>query len=426
MLSKYLNNSSNVLKSYISNIYNSIANVLIYYLINNYYGIEVLGELIILTQTTSLLSEVTSFKFSDSLVKFIVDSKNNNNYFNLVKSYIIISVCLSVLYLIIFSLFIYLLIDPISTFLIKGKLEVNIISYLIGIQGTNIFINQIISFFQSNNDFDKFYLNRYITVTLKIILVLTHIFYFKNLNIIGLLQIYFYCNLITFLILLILFYNNFNRSIGFEYFKFDKSKAKIFLLYNFKTFTSNILKIGNIKVIDLILAYYTNTTTVGVFSTLKKLTVPLKLFVSPMIDIYYPKMVQKFNKNQIKSINNTLNQVLIIILCFSFFYFIFLIPFFKYFSMLFLNNEKVLLEALLLILSELLLMVVWWRKLFSLSVNPKIGIYANIIFLCLNSLLIVYIKFYGIFGFLLGQILNAIIMIVYYYSMKYIYLRNKI
>jgi len=170
-------------------------------------------------------------------------------------------------------------------------------------------------------------------------------------------------------------------------FKYNKPLLKEYWSFNLKTFTSSSLKIGASNIDNLILGYYANSESVGIYQTLKKLLSPISLMIAPFTTLTLSKIITYYeNKNFIRLHALVKNITLKLFFLSIGVVFMLLIVLKFYLEIQNIQyNEITIISFAFLSIFYLLPVFIWWGRNFIILYNPLLPIYSNIL-LSINSI----------------------------------------
>jgi len=374
-----------LLISYLSEAIVIIVGFLQLLLINKYFGVNIYGQLAIIKSSVGLFSSLLTAKTSESVTRFFKKEELNKNYdranFVLLVGFIIDFITASLLLLLI-----YLSSDFISITFLKNKyLSYDIIVYSFVIFIT--FLKQtFIGFFQSKEMFLNIYIVDVIESVIRILFLLYFIFLLKKNDLLCVIYSFLAGSIFSFFFLICAFVKYY-RKFFLNKIHFDKILLKEYLNFNIKTFISSTLKVGARNVDNLILSYYVNSETVGVFETLKKLFSPLSFILSPFSFITLSKFVLYYEKQNFKLLYYYIKKVTLGLIVVSLIILMFLFSILKLFLYYqnIICNDDIIVAFIILGIYYMLPIFIWWARNFIIMYNPSFTIYSNL-FLTINSI----------------------------------------
>ncbi len=369
-------------------------------LINRNLGLENYGIYMIIISIVSILSNVITARGLEVVPKFYVREYEKCNY-KLAKLTLVLGLILDLISSIFLLLLIYFTADFFSNKFI-ADLEY---SYLIIIYSLVAIMDYLkntpTGYFIAIKNF-KVYNNLIILENfMKIISVLVCLYFFtfslENIIygflvvavIVATLNYYFFIKLIDKNILI----NQIQKNTLF---------IKEYLYFNLNTFSSSLLKAGNQNIDNLILSYFVNPASVGLYQTIKKFFVPMQFIASPFATLNYSKYIKMYENKEYghlkASIKNITKNVVGVSLAYGI-VLIGLMPFILEFMMINNTKEIVFMESIIFI-SLLFLNTLWWTRTVSLTINPYYSLYWNIIsliyILCISSFLTYHFDLIGL------------------------------
>ena len=194
---------------------------------------------------------------------------------------------------------------------------------------------------------------------------------------------------------------------------------KEFLSYNSKLFVSRTIKSGNQKFDNILVGMFLSTNEVALYDKLKKIFIPINIIINPLKEIFLPKLLKLVRSSDYVLIRQNIVERTKIILASSIFFMFFVFCFKnEILSYLYVvNNSEVEIILLGLCFSTLYLSLFWWVRLLSVSFNPNLSIFANLIStLSIFTITPLSIDLYGFKGLGFSLFINFTILAVYWSS----------
>jgi O-antigen/teichoic acid export membrane protein len=387
------------------------------FLINRYFGVETYGQLAIIMSTAGIFSALLTARSSEAITRFFTREMLNNNLQN-AKFILFVGFCIDIITAFLMIGFTYLLSEFVAqTFMkdIEFSSEVFLYSFVIFLgflRGT------IFGYFQSK---EMFFLINTITIFesfVKIIALFLIIFVFSNSTLEYVIWTLIVASFLSFFYALIVFLKHYIQEFGTTHLFFNKVILKEYWSFNIKTFASSSLKAGNSNIDNLLIAYFLNAQTVGLYQIVKKILSPIGMVVGPFSMLVYPKLVHFFEKKEVDKFKNLIFKISSYIFFFAIFYILIGYVFIE--EIFALMNIKITSElyALYRLLSVLVLVtsMLWWTRVFSNVVNPNYSLYMNIfatIFQLTITVLATYL--FGVNGLITSMIVMNLIVGLYNY-----------
>lgn len=390
---------------------------IVIYLFNVINGNVYYGQYILLGSILSIVSSFTGLNSGEGVVYFL--SKKKYNTLKILKWGLLVDL----LFGIILILIVLLSVNYISKFID------NISNQLIFLFGLRIAFknlrNVIIGFWQFENKFVLIYKINLIENLLLVILLLSTLLGFYKFNLIFLIKSEFIVTvlftLLTFVIFIFKFLNKYSVSISNEHLS-----KKEFVIYNSKLFLSRTIKSGNQKFDNVIIGFFLSTNEVAIYDKLKKIFLPINIFVNPFREIFLPKLLNLFKSNNLILIRSKIFANTKVILFFSSLFLLFTYvlkrDIFDYLGIV--NNSENSGIFYSFCYSALYITFFWWVRLLSNAFDPNLSIISNLI----SSLLILtttplLLNFYGFIGLGYSLIVNMTILAIFwsFKFKKYVY-----
>lgn len=186
-----------------------------------------------------------------------------------------------------------------------------------------------------------------------------------------------------------------------------------YLRFSLSTFSSSILKSGHKNLDELVLGYYSNSATVGIYNLFKKFIAPLSMLATPYASQIYPKFVEAFSNQSIEAVQSTIqkgSRTLTIHGC------LIMLPIlpvaYMYFSWNKIDVSKTeYIAFFILLFSSFILQRLWWARSFSLATKPQLSIAANAIALVATCVVLPILI--SLFSGILGVVISIFIINIY-------------
>jgi len=391
------------------------------FLINRYFGVATFGQLAIIMSTAGIFSSLLTARSSEAVTRFFKREELNKNYEN-AKFILFIGFSIDFITAILLVGLIYFASNFIAiTFLKDINLQDEIIVYSF-ITFIAFLRGSMMGFLQSKEMFVKTNIITIIESISKIIVLLTFIFALHKVFLIDIIYSFLVASVLSFLYTVYIFLTTYLKEYKNVTYNFNKILLKEYWSFNLKTFLSSSLKAGNQNIDNLILGYFVDVQTVGIYQIMKKILSPIIVVSAPFSALVYPKLIHFFETNQKDRFKNVIlkisSYILIIGVVYSFISYELLEYIFKFMNIKFQDNY--LFNYLLLLILMLITSQMWWGRIFANVINVTYSIYQNI-FATIYQLCITIITtyYYGFEGILISLILmNIIILINWYYWLK--------
>lgn len=387
------------------------------FLINHYIGVYIYGQLMIISSSAGLFSLLLTPRTSEAITRFFTREILKNNFEN-AKFILIIGFFMDLVVALLTVLLIYMFSNFIAQTFMKdasSSKEVFLYSFIVFftfLRGT------IFGYFQSKKMF--FTIN---TITIfesfnKMIMLIMIVFLFQQSSLYFLILSIVASSLFSFVYALILFIKKYKLEFKNTILIFNQDILKEYYKFNIKTFLSSSLKAGNLNIDNLVLGYFLNAQSVGVYQTIKKILSPIGIMVAPISMLVYPKIIELYELNKKNKLNSLILNISFCILLFSTIY-VFAIGFLLDFIFHIMNIEYAKLNYCIYILLSILMLVTsmsWWTRIFSNVVNPNYSLCINIFAMCFQLSFTVYLTYLNeIYGLITSMIIMHIIIYIYYF-----------
>ena len=356
------------------------------FLINRYFGVNIYGQLAIIMSTAGIFSSLLTARSSEAVTRFFKREELNKNYEN-AKFVLFIGFVIDFITAMILVLLIYISAEFISTTFLKNEsLQQEIVLYSIVIF-FGFLRGSFIGFLQSQELFKEINTIAIVESVLKVTFLLISIFVLHRYGLNSVIYVLILASLFSFLYTLYLFFKYYKDKYIRIRFVFNTLILKEYWNFNIKTFISSSLKVGASNIDNLILGYYTNTMTVGIYQTIRKILLPLSLLISPFSTLTLPKFIFYFEQKQFMQLNELIKKITIKLFLLSIvllvILFLLLQPYLSYQNIQYSNT--ILISFFILAIHYILQLFMWWGRNFIILYNPILPIYSNLL-LSINSI----------------------------------------
>ena len=407
-----------IIISYLNQSLSIIYIFIVIYLFNIINGNLYYGQYILLGSILSVVSSFTGLSSGEGVIYFL--SKKKYNTIEILKWGFLIDLLFGLILILIISVcvnYISKFVDDISTQLI----------FLFGLRIVfKNLRNVVVGFWQFGEKFPLIYKINLIENLFLVILLLLTLLGIYEFNLIFLVKSEF---LIT-ILFTILTYMIFIRELikkSFISISNEHLSKKEFVIYNSKLFLSRTIKSGNQKFDNIIVGLFLSTNEVAIYDKIKKIFLPINIFINPLREIFLPKLLNLVKSNKLNFIRSNIFVYTKVILIFSFFFLLFTNVFNKYlFDYLgIVSNLENSVIFYSLCYSTLYITFFWWPRLLSNAFNPNLSIVANIISsLTILTVTPLFLYTYGFIGLGFTVIVNSTILAVFWLSKFNIYVNN--
>jgi O-antigen/teichoic acid export membrane protein len=417
MIKKLLNSKfkKDLSFSYITQAITMLFGFLQLFLINRYFGVDLFGQLAIIMSTAGIFSSLLTAKSSEAVTRFFKREKLKQNYEN-AKFVLLIGFSIDFITAILLVGLIYFASTFIATSFLKDiELQDEIVLYSY-ITFFGFLRGTLFGYLQSKEMFIKMNIITLIESFMKIVMIVTFVFIWNLTNLDDIIYSFLMASIVSFLYTIYIFLNSYLKEFKNIKLQINKKILKEYWNFNIKTFLSSSLKAGNQNIDNLIIGYFLNTESVGIYQILKKILSPVLVIAAPFSSLVYPKLISFFETNQKEKFKNIIIKISLYILIFSLFYFSI--------SYCFLNNILNLMSVSLnnkydiyFILLALLVVInsqMWWVKAFSNTVNPNYSVVGNLFATVYQlSVVVLITKYYGLVGMIISIVIMNILIYLY-------------
>lgn len=411
--SKLLKNKfrASLLFSYISQGVIILAGFVQLYVINRFFGIEVFGQFSIIVATVGIFSSIVTSRSSEAVTRFLKREELNANWGN-AKLTIIIGLVIDVATALLLLLLSYCFSSWFAELFLKNSalhLELFLYAFVVFfgfLKGTGM------GFFQAKEQFITINIFNALGAIFNIIVLALVILFFEHSLKVLIFAFIISSSISCFFTLIILYYR-FNKQFNQYPLVFNASLMKEYWHFNVKTFLSSSLKAGNQNIENLILGFFVNAESVGIYQTIKKTLSPIALAVQPLSMLIYPKMIELVEKKRFSELQHVICKLSLLVgivaLVFGVIVGSSLGFVFELIDVVY--EAKYLNYFIIAFVTSLISSLFWWVRIFSNSVNPIYSLYLNLMatfFQLIITSILTY--FFGLYGVLFALLLLQTIL----------------
>jgi len=369
----------NTLITYASNAIVMGSGFILMFMINRFAGVNAYGELAIIISTAGILVSLVTARSGEAVTRFFVREKALGNMQN-AKLVVLIGLCIDFILGIFLFFFFYLL----SDFIANKFLDNPASSYSVWIYGFITLLTfvrgSMKGYFQSHEYFKVLNSIQVLESILKVIFLLFSFFVLKNVDINFIIYSYILASFLVTLYIMIIFSIRFFREFKEVKLKIDIDLVKEYFSFNMKTFFSTTLSSLNNGIDNILLGYFTDTKTVGIYQTLKNILSPTSFISAPFEMMTVSKLTKFYDKKQFKDFINIIQKITILIFFINIIIlsiiFYFLTDILSYFSI----YEVLYIEFILYAIAVMIKRSIWWNNIVMNLYNPLIIGYQSLIF----------------------------------------------
>lgn len=413
--------------SYIVQIFTALLGLLQVFLINKYFGIVTYGQLAIIMSTAGIFSSLLTARSAEAVTRFFKIEIANNRIEN-AKFVLYIGFFIDLITAFTLLLLVYFLSDVIAKIFLKNSdlsVEIFLYSFIIFF----IFMRDTLTgYLQANEMFNHINSIRLIESFLKNAFLLIPI-YASVCTLRFLIFSFFAASFLSFVFALYVYLNKYLKELSNIPLVINKVLFKEYWNYNVKTFLSSSLKAGNENIDNLVIAYYLDAKTVGIYQVLKKILSPIFMFSSPFSMLIYPKLISFYDAGQRDRFKNiilkTSSYLALLTVVYGLITYISL-P--GILSILGTNYTSMYSNYYIaLIFLTFIVIMMWWVRIFSNTVDPSYSLYMNIFATIFQlTVTILMAKSFGIFGLIISMLVMNVIIFSYWLRKAYCYVNNHI
>lgn len=412
---KLIKKAKHTLATYLSQVIVLGSGFVLMWLINKFMGVIEYGKFAIIVATAGVALKLTAARTGEAVIKFYIgenEERNSNN-------------SLATIYL-------GLIIDGVSAFISCGLiiLLAGLVSsemspqepIVIELSLFSIFVllsfikSTPMGYFQAKSQFSFINFVNAVEAVIKIAALATFIFFLKGKGVVFAVYSTILASFVVTIVVLIKFYYELKYDFINLTVTFDKEFFFKYLSFSLKTFSSASLKAVNQTADVLILGFFTNPATVGLYEALKKVGSAISFVSLPFPFIAFPKFSKYFAQKKFNLIwEVVLKKTLIILImavCLSICLVIFIEDLFAYLNIS--HNEL----SLLFIITAVTFTAnacIWWGRIYSSVVDPFISLKINsYITLYLLAVATLATKYWGLYGILYAMLVMNFLVLASY------------
>jgi len=381
------------------------------FLINRYFGLEIFGQFSIIVATIGIFASVVTARSSEAVTRFLKREELNANFSNAK-----LTICIGVIVDFVTALLLLLLSYFVSTLFSELFLKDETLSFELFLYAFVVFFGFMkgtaVGFFQAKEQFSVINFFSAFSALLNVFLIGVAIVYFGNTLKILIISFVFSSG-VSWGIVFLFFIFSAKKEYKHIHASFNKALIKEYWNFNLKTFLSSSLKAGNQNIENLILGFFVNAESVGIYQTIKKIISPISIMVQPLSMLFYPKMIMYFefkNALEIKNIIIKATQyIAILIITFAGVIIVNIELILEFMNVSYKTNYAVYLHIIFLISS--ITAFLWWVRIFSNTVNPTYSLYLNLMATVYQVIITSFFAYlYGLYGVLFSLLTLQLIL----------------
>ena len=392
------------------------------FMINKYAGVKTYGELAIIVSTAGIIASLLTARSGEAVTRFFVREKILNNMQN-AKLIVVTGLSVDFILGILVFLFFYMLSDTIaSKFLDRPELAWSV--WIYGFITISTFVRgSMIGYFQSHEFFRVINSIQILEAMLKVGFLLISFFILNHININYIIYSYILASFFVTLYVSIVFFYRFLKEFKSISINCNKTLIKEYFDFNMKTFFSTTLKAGNSNIDNLILGYFTDTKTVGIYQSLKNILTPINFIATPFGMMTVSKLTKLYNEKKFLEFKNLIKTITLKILQISLVVSLVLYVLLPYILQI-LNIDNITFSYqivfIAMILYSLLTVSMWWSRIFATIVNPMMSVYGGLFLLLYNFTIMVLLTYkFQIYGLAVGIVIGYLVLYVYWIKNLY-------
>ncbi|MEL7067701.1 MAG: oligosaccharide flippase family protein [Cyanobacteria bacterium J06581_3] len=374
--------------TYTSQVVSLLSSFLQVILINKNFGVDIYGQLVVVASTAGFFSSLLTARSSETVALFFKREQLEGNDESS-KFILFLGLFVDLLTAIVLVLLIYALSNFIAAaFLQDSNLsdEINLYSYVTFF----VFLRgPFLGYLKAKEMFLQINIVTMLESVIKVSLIAILIFYTTQLDLKRIVAAFLIASIAAFSVAAIFASTSYAEDYKRDSFvvEFNRELLKEYWNFNLKTFASSTLKAGSENIDNLVLGYFLNAESVGIYQTMRKLFFPLSFLTSPLPMLMLNKMITAYSNEQFKRLNRIIsstNKYLVVpIFLISIAVYLLAKPYLTYQNIKIVDDFNIIFS---LMLSYFVLSAFqWWMRNFIVMHRPDIPIYTNAL-LSLNSI----------------------------------------
>ena len=419
--------SRNIFTSYLAQIFSILSAFGTIYVINKFGTMELYGQLTIIVALSSSVSNIVSPRTGAAVTRFYKEAaiENNREHKQVVLA---AGIVIDLITGVVSALILLLVSDFFAAHFLKDDSLAESLSLFSLVPFFLLSRSTAIGYFTSLEKF--WFLNSIIAFEhlLKLVLVTSCAFLFTELSVNKVVICYVSASFVVSLIYYVFFLKRSWALLSKGKFCYDRCLMRDFFYYSVKTFATTTMKSVNQNAGNLILAYFTTSSTVGIYETIRRLSLPITYVAKPYPVVSYPVILGYHINKSIKEMTRHIKAVTKKIVILSLFMLVAIFLLERYILEL-LNVaafESEMLIVLICLVGVFIQNMSWWGAPFSNSVNPVYGLKVTTLSFVVQTMVSPFLIYYfGIIGIFLCFVFINILAVMYYYS-KFVSYSNEI
>lgn len=399
-----------ILYAYFSNGIGLASAFLNMILINKHAGVSVFGELALVTATSGFMSNLLTARSNESVVKFVSREDERKKYSN-VKSILALGLSMDIIVALIFFIAVLFLSNPIAVLFKNPALSsplilFSFVSISIFMQATPQGFLQGLAKYNLINSLkiaESFLKTSFLLISLFLLhkntltaIILTQVI--ATFGITLFLYIIFFYYATRYLIIHKSLNSGFNKNILHDIFSF-----------NIITFASTTLKAGHQNLDIILINFFSDNTTTGIYKTLKQLFSPLQFISAPLSWIYFRDFSKQKEQGKHQQVYRKIISVTSSLFVIGLLYSVVLFQFIPQISYVMnITDNQVLIYSMVYFIASISIFVLvgWWLRIFSNVYTPKLSLYLNLFAVIYTAIFLSLLGYYFSYkGILAGTLL---------------------
>ncbi len=359
----------NTVISYGTNAFVLGTSFLLMIMINHNAGVKSYGELAIVVSVSSLISTFLTPKSIDAVTRFFVREKLSHNLKN-AKLIMVLALGID-LFASCFLLGIFFSLSESIASVFFGAPELSLIFLTYGYVSVSLFMRSSISgYFQSHEFFNTINFFQILDAVLKIIFLMMNFYVYKMPSTQIIVESYALASMVTTGLMITVFLYRFREEFHTIPLSYNTVLIKEYLLFNSKTFFATSIASINNNIDTIMLGYFTNTTLVGVYQSLKNLLIPISFISSPYAMLTTTQLTKYYSMHDRANFMGTIKKVTQVVLSLNVIIIVIMLIGLDSFLSIIGVNEVLRLEYFMLAMIVAIKQSIWWNGIVINFYNP--------------------------------------------------------
>jgi len=338
-------------------------------MINHNAGVKSYGELALVVSVSSLISTFLTPKSIDAVTRFFVREKLSHNLKN-AKLIMVLALGID-LFASCFLLGVFFSLSEGIASVFLGAPELSLIFLTYSYVSVSLFMRSSISgYFQSHEFFNTINFFQILDAVLKIIFLMVNFYVYKMPSTQIIVESYALASMVTTGLMVTVFLYRFREEFHTIPLNYNTVLIKEYLIFNSKTFFATSIASINNNIDTIMLGYFTNTTLVGVYQSLKNLLIPISFISSPYAMLTTTQLTKYYSTHDRANFMGTIKKVTQVVLSLNVIIIVIMLIGLDSFLSFIGVNEVLRLEYFMLAMIVAIKQSIWWNGIVINFYNP--------------------------------------------------------